>query len=592
MSSQDASPRLTWTEEGEPRSGRFGDVYFSRDDGLAESRAVFLQGCDLPGAWASRQGFTVAELGFGTGLNIAAVLDLWRRTRPEGARLNVFSVEGFPLTVEEARRALSNWPELAEPAEALLEAWPEATPGFHRVDLPGFDAVLDLAVGDVGWALDQWSGTADAWFLDGFSPALNPDMWSPQVLDRIAERSAPDARLATFTVAGAVRRGLSERGFVVDKRPGHGRKRERLEARRTGLPQAEHRPQVAIVGAGIAGASVARALAAAGLTAVVIEADRPGAGGSGFPAGLATPRLDAGDAAIAGLYAQALERARHLYDATPGAVLGRGVLQLPQAERDRAERDRARFAKIADQPVWREGAMTVIDAAAAEHRLGEAQADGGLMMADARVVRPAAILEAWLDGTPVLSAAVASVRRAGDRWELLDAQGRVVVTADAVVAAAGWGVEALLETGAALSPVRGQADWRDGASVEGAAWGGYAAPTGAGLLYGATHTRGDVDLTPRDADSRQNLETLKARLPQLAARLSDQGGRRVAVRATTRDRLPVAGRRRDGVYILSGLGSRGFCVAPLLGEHVAALIAGRPSPLPASLAERVSPDRF
>ncbi|WP_224761029.1 tRNA (5-methylaminomethyl-2-thiouridine)(34)-methyltransferase MnmD [Brevundimonas aurantiaca] len=248
MSSQDASPRLTWTEEGEPRSGRFGDVYFSRDDGLAESRAVFLQGCDLPGAWAGRQGFTVAELGFGTGLNIAAVLDLWRRTRPEGARLNVFSVEGFPLTVEEARRALSNWPELAEPAEALLEAWPEATPGFHRVDLPGFDAVLDLAVGDVGWALDQWSGTADAWFLDGFSPALNPDMWSPQVLDRIAERSAPDARLATFTVAGAVRRGLSERGFVVDKRPGHGRKRERLEARRTGLPQAEHRPQVAIVG--------------------------------------------------------------------------------------------------------------------------------------------------------------------------------------------------------------------------------------------------------------------------------------------------------------------------------------------------------
>ena len=267
------------------------------------------------------------------------------------------------------------------------------------------------------------------------------------------------------------------------------------------------------------------------------------------------------------------------------------MLQLPQAERDRAERDRTRFAKIADQPVWREGAMTVIDAAAAEHRLGEAQADGGLMMADARVVRPAAILEAWLEGTPVLSASVASIRRAGDRWDLLDAQGRIIVTADAVVATAGWGVEALLETGA-LSPVRGQADWRDGASVEGAAWGGYVAPTGAGLLYGATHTRGDVDLTPRDADSRQNLETLKARLPQLAARLSQEGGRRVAVRATTRDRLPVAGLRSDGLHILSGLGSRGFCIAPLLGEHVAALIAGQPSPLPASLAERVSPDRF
>ena len=262
MTTDDASPHLTWTNDDEPRSGRFGDVYFSRDDGLAETRAVFLQGCGLPEAWTDRQAFTVAELGFGTGLNIVALLDLWRRTRPVGGRLHVFSIEGFPLMAEEAARALSAWPELAETAAPLIEAWPAGTPGFHRIDLPMFDAVLDLAIGDAAWALTQWSGQADAWFLDGFSPALNPGMWSAEVLDGVAARSAPGARLATFTVAGAVRRGLAERGFVVDKRPGHGRKRERLEARLPGEAPSSPEPRVAVIGAGVAGAATVRALAA------------------------------------------------------------------------------------------------------------------------------------------------------------------------------------------------------------------------------------------------------------------------------------------------------------------------------------------
>ena len=586
MTTDDTAPHLTWTDDDEPRSGRFGDVYFSRDDGLAETRAVFLEGCGLPDAWAGRRHFTVAELGFGTGLNIAALLDLWRRTRPEGGRLHVFSIEGFPLTADEARRALGAWPELAEAALALTEAWPERTPGFHRVDLPGFHAVLDVAVGDVDWALDQWSGAADAWFLDGFSPALNPGMWSETVMDRIAARSAPGARVATFTVAGAVRRGLSERGFVVEKKPGHGRKRERLEARRDGAPAPDQAPRVAVIGAGVAGAAVARALVASGITPVVIEGERPGAGGSGFPAGLATPRLDAGDAAIASLYAQALERARHLYDATPGAVLSRGVLQLPQAARDPA-----RFDKIAAQSLWRDGAMSVIDAEAAADRLGEPTVEGGLMMADARVIQAAAILSAWLKAAPMITATVARIERGDAGWTLSDAEGRILAQADTVVVTAGWGTAGLLAD-AGLSPVRGQADWVEGPASPGVAWGGYVAPTGTGVLFGATHDRGDVTLEARDADSARNLDALRARLPHLAAQ-AETGvrHRRVAIRATTRDRLPLAGRRADGLYLLSGLGSRGFCVAPLLGEHVAALIAGTPSPLPAALFGRIDPDR-
>ena len=132
MPIDDASPRLTWTEDGEPRSGRFGDVYFSRDDGLAETRAVFLDGCGLPEVWAGRAAFTVAELGFGTGLNIAALLDLWRRSGPAGGRLHVFSVEGFPLTAEEAARAVSK--AFGVPAD--LREWTEV--GDFHTDVGGF----------------------------------------------------------------------------------------------------------------------------------------------------------------------------------------------------------------------------------------------------------------------------------------------------------------------------------------------------------------------------------------------------------------------------------------------------------------------
>ncbi|HEX8469845.1 MAG TPA: tRNA (5-methylaminomethyl-2-thiouridine)(34)-methyltransferase MnmD [Brevundimonas sp.] len=568
---------LTWSEDGAPRSSRFGDVYFSKDDGLAESRAVFLQGCGLPERWKDRDRFTVAELGFGTGLNIIALLDLWRREGPPTGWLNIFSIEAFPLTADEAARALAAWPDVADIAEALIAVWPTRTPGFHRIDLPEFRATLDLAIGDAKWALSEWQGAADGWFLDGFSPALNPDMWSEPVMDGIAARSAPGARVATFTVAGAVRRGLSERGFEVEKRPGHGRKRERLEAWLPDGAPAQGTPRsVAVIGAGIAGASVARALTALGVSVTVIEAERPGAGGSGFPAALVTPRLDAGDAVIAGFHAQALKRARDLYGATPGAVVALGVLQLEQAERDRN-----RFAKVAAQAWWGPEDMKVLD--------------GGLSMAGALTVRPEPVLKAWLDGAAIVTREVAVIERCETGWRILDAEGAVLAEADAVVLTAGWG-SAALSPELGLRPVRGQADWVDIDDAPlASAWGGYVAPTGEGFLFGATHDREDVGTDVRPGDTERNRAVLAARLPVLAARIEGvETQARAAVRATTADRLPVCGAlgSSDGLYVLGGLGSRGFCVAPLLGEHLAADIVGVPSPLPAAFSRRLTPGRF
>lgn len=569
-------PRLIWTEADEPRSGRFGDVYFSAEDGLAETRAVFLEGCGLPGGWQDRAHYTIAELGFGTGLNIAAVLDLWQRTRTPGQRLSLFSVEGYPLAPDEARRALSRWSELAPATAALLSGWPAPTPGFHRIDLPGFGASLDLAVGPVEWALTQWTGRADAWFLDGFSPATNPDMWSEDVMDAIAARSAPDARIATFTVAGDVRRRLTDRGFVVEKKPGHGRKRQRLEARRHGVPEPDPvLPRIAIVGAGIAGASVARALAAQGASAVLFEPVGAAPAASGFPAALVTPRFDLGDAAVAALSAQALERAVALYRDIPGAVLAEGVVQRPATERDAA-----RFARIADQPIWAPDAMRLDD-------------QGDLVMRDAVTVAPAAIRDLWLASTPAADGRAASIVPGRAGWALLDAEGGTLAEADAVILCAGAGNAALLP-GLALSPVRGQADWSRHDPPVATAWGGYVAPTPDGVLFGATHDRDQTTTEVRAADTRRNLETLATRFPDLAATIDPAAvASRAAIRATTRDRLPVCGAvpDRPGLFVLGGLGSRGFCLAPLLADHIVALTLDRPSPLPADIAARVAPSR-
>jgi tRNA 5-methylaminomethyl-2-thiouridine biosynthesis bifunctional protein len=577
--SSDASPEnpLAWSDDGQPRSRLYGDLYFSAQDGLAESRAVFLEGCGLPDAWAGRRRFVVGELGFGTGLNILALLDLWRHARPPQGQLHIFSVEAHPITAQDAARALAHWPELSQVAEPLLARWPGQALGLHRVDLPEFSAILDVAVTEAEPALDGWSGRADAWFLDGFAPALNPAMWRDEVMALVARRSAAGARAATFTVAGQVRRALTAAGFAVEKRPGFGRKRERLEARLPGATTDAQAPRrVAIVGAGIAGAAAARAVRALGGEVVVVEAEAPGAGGSGNPAALVTPRLDAGLGPPAQLFAQAFRRAVALYEGMPDAIISRGVLQLAVQPRDGE-----RFARIAASGLFEPGTMKA--------------ADDGLAQHSALVVEPAAILAAWAPET--VNASVRALRREDGQWALLDADGREIVRADTVIVAAAMD-SADLCTGLPLKPFRGQASLvRSASDPQGAlAWGGYAVPTREGLLFGATYDRDDTTTDVRRADHARNLATLAQVRPELAEQLAAgplEG--RASIRATTPDRAPIAGAAPDGepgVFVLTGFGSRGFSLAPLLAEHVAALALGAPSPLPALLCDLVDPQRF
>lgn len=214
---EQGSDGLDWRDEIVPVSRRFDDPYFSLADGLSETRHVFLAGNGIPGRL--RDGFHVAELGFGTGLNLLALMMAWQGTGSDGV-VRFTSFEAFPLSAEDMARALAAFPEAAAVAGPLLGQWAS---GLRVIELPGIRA--EVIVGDARATLPAWNGTADAWFLDGFSPAKNPELWSDDLMRAVAMHTAPQGTFATYTAAGHVRRALAAAGFTVERRPGHGRKR-------------------------------------------------------------------------------------------------------------------------------------------------------------------------------------------------------------------------------------------------------------------------------------------------------------------------------------------------------------------------------
>jgi len=208
---------IDWKSDRVPVSRAFGDPYYSLDNGLAEARHVFLAGNGLPERF--REGFRIAEIGVGTGLNLCAALAAWRASGQTG-RLYYTGFEAYPLSTEEMARALSVFAELRDVAASLIASW-EA--GGTRIELADLSA--EIVTGDARAGVPRWHGRADAWFLDGFAPARNPELWEPALMRAVAARTAPGGTCATFTAAGCVRRALAEAGFAVRRVPGFGRKR-------------------------------------------------------------------------------------------------------------------------------------------------------------------------------------------------------------------------------------------------------------------------------------------------------------------------------------------------------------------------------
>jgi tRNA U34 5-methylaminomethyl-2-thiouridine-forming methyltransferase MnmC len=218
---------LSWLDGDMPYSQRFGDHFYSRADGRLECGHVFMAGNGLPERWEEGGGFTIGELGFGTGLNFLETWRVWREYRQPGATLDFVSFEAFPMEGEATGRALAHWPQLASLAGTLLERWPQLTvsPGRWEMDQ---QTRLTVIVGEALDGVRNWAGAANAWYLDGFAPAKNPDMWSAELMRAVADKTLPGGTFASYTAAGWVRRNLQSAGFAVEKRPGHAGKREMI----------------------------------------------------------------------------------------------------------------------------------------------------------------------------------------------------------------------------------------------------------------------------------------------------------------------------------------------------------------------------
>lgn len=599
MSRLPPRPTLAWKEDGTPVDERVGDVYFSRHNGLEEARTVFMKACGLPERWQSRERFTIGELGFGTGLNFLAVFHTWQETRHAGQWLHFVSFEGYPLDAEDAAKALSAWPELAGLSDTLLAKWPERARGIQRLVWPDERLTLTLHIGDIAETLPRSKIKADAWFLDGFSPAKNDAMWAETLWPLIHERCNDGAKLGTFTVAGAVRRGLSDAGFEVEKAPGFGFKRERLEVRYTGgaatapdvygvrSPETAP-PNVRIIGAGIAGACAARIFADRGVEVEVIDAaEAPASEASGNPLALVMPRLDAGDTVQARLLIEAYLAARAFYEGRPG------VTQTDVTQRPKDEREEERFAKLlADPPLGLENL--------------EALRAGGLLHKQALILEPGKLIPSLLEGIRVSY---------GKKIELAALDGTVPT-----LLATGFGTANLLPW-LSLVGRKGQVEFTGtpvDAPPSAIASGHYALANGTQRLWGATfEAHNGEPLTPSPEARQENMESLESLDPywRQDARSRDIQSR-AGIRATTPDRLPLVGAVPDvdeavrifegvrhgqtvetdapllpGLYISGGMGSRGFTWAPWAGEILAAQLLSEPAPASIDALQAVSPMR-
>ncbi len=608
-------PSLDWSNPDTPRAASFDDIYFSSRGGLAESEAVFLAGTGLPEGWQNRDRFALCELGFGTGLNILAVWRAWKLARKPHAQLHISSIEAYPLAKADAARALAAFPEVADLAESLLSRWPVRAYGPQRLWFPEDGLSLTLHIGEAESVLAGMSGAFDAWFLDGFAPARNPGMWSAETLRHVGRLSAPGARLATFTVAGDVRRGLSSAGFAVEKKPGFGAKRERLEARYSDAPKNEpsgslypyraaHPKRVAVVGAGIAGASVAHALNRRGVETIVLDAALAlVAGASGNPAALVMPRLDRGGA-LREFYLAAYLAAVATYEDL-------GVFDACGVEQRAAADDAAMADLLGDPPLPEEWLQALPSGAALHARAG--------------LVRPRTAIDAMLRGSRLmLEDPIAALEQAETGWLLRAPDHRALLKADAVVIASGAALTQFAP--AAFLPIalsRGQVEWGPGAHLSRArVHSNYVAPFEDGVLFGATFDKMDTleDVAADEDSRRRNLEALAVLAPEIAAKINSNALQsRVSVRATTPDRAPIAGLLPDaekwlaqyaplehgrkietdlpppahaGVYVIGGLGARGFTLAPLLGEMIAAEMFAEPSLLPQFARDAIHPARF
>lgn len=570
---------LDWNEQGLPVSRAYGDVYFSADGGLEETRHIFLAGNHLEKRLAESPVFTVGETGFGSGLNFLALWQLWEKVAPPDARLHFFSAEKHPLRVEDMARIHALFPEIEPYGKELREALPPLVPGFHRLHLACGRIFLTLLYGDAREMLAEQDCAANAWFLDGFAPRLNPDLWAGDLAKEIQRLSAPGATLATFSTATSTLQALGDSGFTLEKKPGFGRKKNMLTGSLPGLRATVTMPtSITIAGAGLAGAATARALALRGIVVEVREKENHiAAGSSANPSSILFPKPSVGWQPATAFYFAAYGFTRHLLQQVRGVphdLCGMLLFPKPGEELDRQARIMA--SMLPEASLFR-----TADTAEASDIAG--------------IPVPAALHfpgSGWVDMgafTRALLAHPLITVKTGAAYE----GDEPVIFCNAHHAAKSYPALAGF-----LHTIRGQISCVASRPPLSAlntvlSYGGYLTPAINGLHHlGATYDRSRTDSIV-DAESHDaNLAKLATFLPQADLPAPEYGW--AALRCFSRDRMPVIGLSSKNDSILGfniAHGSRGLLTCTVGGEHMASLLQKEPLPLPRSLQRLVLPTR-
>ena len=640
------TPAQLLFDHGVPRSVDFDDVYHSADGAVAQAETVFLGGNSLPERWQDGRSFQILETGFGLGLNFLVTWHHWQNLRgtlgvrpPMGSDpvfdpvLHFVSFEKHPLTHEDLAQALAPFTHLAPLAQQLLEAWPPLVSGYHRLEFDQGHVVLTLILGDIQHTLPQLRMAADAIYLDGFAPNKNPHMWDGTLLHHLARQCLPTTTLATWTVAGHVRRALEAEGFSVRREAGFRQKRERLVALFNKIPSAafthmatparntvvahhvnptRNTRHALVVGAGMAGCLASEALARRGWRVDLLDAhSAPAQEASGNPAGILRPMLSQDDNRASRLSRAAFLHATQLLRRLNHTGLLQynlcGVLHLAED----AEQEMLQRTTIAHQGVAQHYAQ-FLEQAEATARAGIKTERGGWYFPQAGWVNPTSLCEVALQSAGARiqghwNNPVVALHHHDGCWHATNSEGATLAQAPVVILATGS--HTLSQTAhLPLVSIRGQITqlgsdpFAPGTPV--LCLSGYViSGLPSGICIGATYDN-DTNPEPTLSSQQENLARLKRLLPDLADLGSDpksgsdpKGGAkgdRVGFRAVSQDRLPIVGGlpAHEGLYTLMGLGSRGLVLGGLCAELLAAQLNGEPLPLETELVEALSPQRF
>lgn len=604
-----------------PFSRQFGDVYFSRANGLAEAQHVFLQGNDLADRLStlqSHQYFCVGETGFGTGLSILTLWQLWQQCRPDNhSRLHVVSVEKFPLSVADLSRALAVWPELAQLAAQLISQYPPALPGCHRLVFAQERFSIDLWFGDAADCLSQvqTSHAINAWFLDGFAPKCNPELWQDSVLAQIIRLSDVGTTFASFSVAGVVKRGLKAHGIHITRPPGFGHKRQMLKAvwPETTLPSPDSTscalpasglgvktkslPRIAIIGAGIAGLSMAHALSRRGYPCYLVDQSAALSGASGNPRALIAPRLtslakfSSNLMNIGGLYTM------RYWQQFMGIIEGTNILHIIE---QRAEET------LQQAHQYHADVLTILDVEQTSQKTICPVLLPSVCFKKNALLNPIKLAEHVLSH-PLVQLATAEVNQLhaiNGQWQLLNSQHDIIQAHgigcfDHVIVCNAVNSPTLCPSLKPFKPIRGQVSWFKHSSTITIpmSYGGYVSSVDQHTtLLGASFIPDDHHTDIRLQDHQHNLDLLSAVSPALAQSFPPirQWQGRASVRAQSPDYLPFIGQvpNMPHVWTVSGLGSKGFSFAPIASEFICAQLFGEVWPLTIQVAQTISPARF